>query len=87
MLGDDSPERSRVRSPDGLPLIEYGRTAVKERGIDNVRMPHNPAYIRGGPEDIPRFNSVYVLHGPLQSYGVSAVIPHTPFGIPVVPEV
>src|SRR5205814_2076548 len=52
VIGDDPPEGARVRRADGLSFVEDGRAALKERCVDDVRMPDDPTDVGGRPEDV-----------------------------------
>ncbi len=80
MLGDHPPKCAGVWSTNGLTFVENGRTAMKEWGINNVGVSHNPADIRGRPIDIAGIGPIDIFHTPLQGHKMAAIITHHPFG-------
>ena len=45
VLLDDAPEGAGIGRTDRLALIENGRTALKERPVDDVGMADDPAHV------------------------------------------
>ena len=64
VLGDHSPEGSCVRRSDRLAFVKDRRAAVEERGVDDVGVPHDPAYVGGRPVHLAGLDVVDVLHRP-----------------------
>ena len=81
MLGDDPPERPRIRSAHRLALVQHGRGTGEQWPVDDVGMADDPAHIGGRPEHIAGFDAVNVAHAPRQSHGVTTVIPDNAFGL------
>ena len=79
MLFDDPPERAGIRRTDRLALVHDRSTAVDQRPVDDIRMPDDPADIRGGPENLVRRYAVDVRHRPGKRDGVPAIVAHDAF--------
>jgi hypothetical protein len=82
VLGDHAPEGTGVGRAHGLALVDDGGAPMQERAIDDVRVAHHPAHVRGGPVHLAGLHPVDVLHAPLQSHRVTAVVAHHPLGFP-----
>ncbi len=80
MLGDHPPECAGVRSADRFALVKDCRVPVEKRRIDNVRMAHYPAHVRGCPEDLARLDAVNIFHAPHERNQMPAIIAHDSFG-------
>ena len=81
VLRDDAPERARIRRADRFAFVQDRRTTVEQRAIDNVGVPDHPPHVGCGPVHLARFDSVDVLHAPLQGDEMPAVVPHDAFGV------
>ena len=77
---DHAPEGAGVRRADGLALIDHGGRAMQQRRIDDVAVAHDPAHIRGRPEDLARINPVEILHGPFERDHMAAIVAHHALG-------
>ena len=80
VLLDHTPEGARVRRPDRLALVEDRGAAEQQRRVHDVGVAHDPADVRGGPEDVPGLHAVDVPQAPLEGDGVAAVVAHDALG-------
>src|SRR6056297_4220199 len=72
VFGNDSPEGARVGCSDRLALEHDGGVAVNERRVADIAVPHDPAHVGRGPEDVTGIDIVDVLHRPVQRHKVAA---------------
>ena len=76
VLGDDAPERARVRRADRLALVEDRGAAVEQRRVDDVGVPDHPADVGGRPVHLAGLDAVVVLHRPGERDHVAAIVAH-----------
>ena len=71
MLFNDFPPDTCIR-PDRQALIQNGGHARDQRRVNNVRMPHHPADVRGGKHGFARVATVDMFHRRRQRHGIAA---------------
>ena len=79
MFGNNAPKGAGIGRANRFALIQDGCAAVEERGINNIRMTHNPTHVRRGPVHLAGFDIVYIFHAPLEGDQVSAIVAHDTF--------
>ena len=79
VLGDDAPERARVRRADRLALVEDRGAAAEQRRIDDVGVADHPADVGGAPPGLALLDAVEAVHRPGERDHVAAVVAHHAF--------
>ena len=80
VFGNDAPKGARIGCAHGLAFEHNGGVAMHQRAIADIAVPHDPAHIGGGPEDIARIDVVDVLHRPVQRHQMPRGLAHHALG-------
>src|SRR5215469_3840421 len=78
---DDSPEAVRLGKV-GRAFVHQAGSSVRERAINDVAVPCDPAYIGRTPVSVVLLQIEYPFGGDVGTYGVPAGRMHDAFGLP-----